>query len=708
MKECVVCPDCGNEFVTGEETSCPRCGYSAGGDVTSARMLDAEHLRNPYAHQYDALLQKIRVGAEDDSVRRDFIDDMERRSDSGDAQAQCFLALRVYDERKSPGAVFDLLNEAAKANDHQAELALGSMYGRGVGVACDLAAATRLYRRSALHGDPQALVSLGVRYMKGECVRRDAQKAITCFEHALDGGWTDAARALADIYSTGEAMPADYAKANRYERLLADQGDNGARFSLFRAYWHGRGVARDVGTAMMWVRLAAEGGHVPAQEQLAACYRDGNGVVKDDAEALRWYERAAARGSLPSMLNASVCHFLGIGCDRNHSRAYYLAMSAVEHGYDEALWQVSHMFRNGCGVRQDAARADRYLVRALDGETKSAWMTRDSKTAAAEYAVRLRWAGEDPSRVMRVHFWGARCECPSEFSLASLKKGVDLGSAAALRCLGLSSLYGYFGTEKDPSRAFGFFRRASELGDTSAMRHLGLLYLDGVGVDKDEDEAARLIVAAAQRGDADAQYDYFRLLSDGRGVTRDRALGIQWLRKSAEGGKRAALGVLGSFIVHGDGVEKDIERGVALLERAAREGETWAWRHLGRLYMYGDQVPIDYVRACAYLRRGVNENDGESCNDLSILVGRGLGCMRDEKEAGKLLDRAVALGVEAAISRKRDACRERDDRAKDAEGQKDVSLAEEKPIDRTWWLIRILRTVRLAVKRLVAKVFQIL
>lgn len=475
------CPECGALLGADKSGRCSRCGFSASDDIQNVKVIDAAHLENSFERDYDALLRKIQIGAEDESVRLDFIADMEDKSDCGDARAQCFLASRVYDEKTNPKAAFGLAKAAADSGDHRGELLLGSFYGRGVGTDCDRDAATRLYRQSALQGNPQAMVNLGIRYMKGD------------------------------------------------------------------------------------------------------------------------------------------------------------------------------------SVKQDLSKADQYLTLALDKDVKTAWMDCTPEEAANEYPTRLRWAGQDPSKVLAVHYWGVRSKCPAELSLASLERAVELGSAEAMSYLGICLQFGYLGAEKDAKRAVELYRKASERGDVIGTRHLGLAYFEGVGVEKDMSVGARLVGEAAERGEVESQYDYSRMLSFGWGVSRDRALGIAWLRKSAEGGKSLAIGELGRLLVSGDGVEQDVEKGLDCLERSARAGEIWAWRYLGELFILGDYVPVDYVRACAYLRRGADADDGESCNNLSLLLERGLGCQRNEKDARSLLKKAIELGSGAAMFRLGDIYGERGD-----------------------------------------------
>ena len=653
-----LCPDCGCKLGAGRDGACPRCGLRPDGDAKGVRAMKAGDVRNPYAAEYDALCAKIRDGGEPESSAEEYVADMKYRADCGDDMAQHFLATRICDGKRDGRRILELLTEASAAGNHLAERSLAEMYAGGAFGTPDPDAATRLYRRSAERGDPFSMVCLGNRFMRGECVKRDARKAIAWYERALEGGCVEALKALANIHSSGEAMPRDFASANKYWRMAAERGDDDSRYALFRTYRNGWGVERNASEALMWCRLAAEDGHPMAQEALAECYEAGYGVGQSRAEALRWYERAVSCGSCRAMLTLSVRYARGLGCEKNFGRAYYLAMSALDRGHYEALWQLSLCFRNGHGVKPDAAKADCYLVRALDMNTAAVWGACDPETAAREFDVRMRWAGDDARRVTRIHFWLQGCGC-EDLSRKALERAVELGSAEAMWRLGLCAQHGLLGVARDATRAFELYRQSSALGSLPGRFHLGAAHCEGVGTEPDAQVGGKLVKDAAEHGLADAQYAYSTLLLEGCGVGKDERLAVEYLRKAAEGRNRGAAFRWGVRLMRGELVGQDARRGVEWLEFAGRNGVPAAWRFLGHCFINGEGVAVDYNRAHDCLRRAAEAGDGNACNELSNLTARGLGCPRDEDRAARLLDRAIEMGSLWALCNKGNICRDK-------------------------------------------------
>ena len=129
-----------------------------------------------------------------------------------------------------------------------------------------------------------------------------------------------------------------------------------------------------------------------------------------------------------------------------------------------------------------------------------------------------------------------------------------------------------FGIAKNMKKANKLFKRAVELGDSTAMVNLGMSYEFGEGVKLDRNKAKRLYRVAADRGSAHAQKNLgLLLLQDG-----DYASGFGCMKASAERGFTEAEGLLGVCYLRGDGVEVDINEGQRWLRRAAAKGNEYA------------------------------------------------------------------------------------------------------------------------------------
>lgn len=69
--------------------------------------------------------------------------------------------------------------------------------------------------------------------------------------------------------------------------------------------------------------------------------------------------------------------------------------------------------------------------------------------------------------------------------------------------------------------------------DLAAMRNLGHLYRNGLGVKRDAKKARDYYHGAAKRGFAPAQYNLARMYFAGNGIIRNADKGMQWLKRAA-------------------------------------------------------------------------------------------------------------------------------------------------------------------------------
>ncbi len=90
------------------------------------------------------------------------------------------------------------------------------------------------------------------------------------------------------------------------------------------------------------------------------------------------------------------------------------------------------------------------------------------------------------------------------------------------------------GAERNPSRAFEWFRKAAESGHVKAMYNLGIAYWTGAGVAEDRAQGVHWWRMAADRGDMVSQYNLGIAYYNGLGVERDLVEATRWIRRSAE------------------------------------------------------------------------------------------------------------------------------------------------------------------------------
>ncbi|MGA2871784.1 MAG: tetratricopeptide repeat protein, partial [Verrucomicrobiota bacterium] len=175
-----------------------------------------------------------------------------------------------------------------------AEITLGSLYGRGRGVPRSLAMAIQWYRKAAEQGNALAQFAMGNFYSSGRGVTNDMVQAIRWWQKAADQNQVEAQAALGELYLTPSvehgASYLNFPESLHWLRAAATDGSARAMNDLGVAYQSGLGVKLDLKEAAKWFRLAAERGDAQAQANLGQLYFDGSGVPLDLAQAYKWFK----------------------------------------------------------------------------------------------------------------------------------------------------------------------------------------------------------------------------------------------------------------------------------------------------------------------------------------------------------------------------------------------------------------------------------
>lgn len=98
-----------------------------------------------------------------------------------------------------------------------------------------------------------------------------------------------------------------------------------------------------------------------------------------------------------------------------------------------------------------------------------------------------------------------------------------------------------WGTEKDPAKAFEYYRKSAKQGHVNAMFEMGWAYQTGELIEKDYKKAVEWYQKAADNGHSAAMYGLGGLYYNGMGVKRDETAGTSWYHKSAELGFPPAI-----------------------------------------------------------------------------------------------------------------------------------------------------------------------
>lgn len=185
----------------------------------------------------------------------------------------------------------------AESGHADAQIYMGSIYDKGLGVARDLQKAMYWFEQSAEQGGVKLQYDLGVRYQRGTDIKKDDAKAVYWWQKAADAGLAQAQYNLALMYSRGTGVDADHDKAVALYRLAAEQGLADAQYALGLSHTLGQGVPLDYDEAYRLFELAAKQGYPSAQYNLAVLTESGEGTEANLDEALVWYRKAAEQGN---------------------------------------------------------------------------------------------------------------------------------------------------------------------------------------------------------------------------------------------------------------------------------------------------------------------------------------------------------------------------------------------------------------------------
>lgn len=130
----------------------------------------------------------------------------------------------------------------------------------------DYSTALKEFRASAEQGNAKAQVGLGGLYYKGLGIPQDYSQAALWNRKAAAQGDAKAQFNLGLMYEGGHGVPQDYTQAARWYRLAAEQGNISAQYNLGVSYGNGQGVSKNYVQAYMWADLAAMKGDKDASK----------------------------------------------------------------------------------------------------------------------------------------------------------------------------------------------------------------------------------------------------------------------------------------------------------------------------------------------------------------------------------------------------------------------------------------------------------
>lgn len=171
---------------------------------------------------------------------------------------------------------------------------------------------------------------------------------------------------------------------------------------------------------------------------------------------------------------------LAFQSEGDHEAAAARFRTAAEGGHAAAAYELSQAYRNGLGVAQDEAEADRWLAAAAErGDTRG------------QYLLGVAYAN------------GVGVEQDEKRAAYWLGEAATRGHVDAQFLLAEAFAHGR-GVPEDPAWAARWYGKAAYQGHREAQRAYGLMFAAGRGLPNDPVRAYRWLTIAANAGDAKA------------------------------------------------------------------------------------------------------------------------------------------------------------------------------------------------------------
>lgn len=252
------------------------------------------------------------------------------------------------------------------------------------------------------------------------------------------------------------------------------------------------------------------------------------------------------------------------------------------------------------------------------------------------------FVSETAARMICSSFWNAistvEKSAPKEMTPEDqYKKGCECETSdanMALQLLTKAAEAGYFRAQvklakwyregnpidKDPQKAFYWYKEAAATGDPETQCNLGWCYATGFGCVVSPVPAAIYFGKAAAAGIVAAQYNLAKCYEKGSGVNKDSARAAALYEQAARADHAKAQYCLGKCYEHGYGVSEDIALAIFWYKKAARNGSADAQFAMGVCYELGSGFDKDSNIAYYWYKQAADNGHMEARKRITKLL----------------------------------------------------------------------------------------
>jgi TPR repeat protein len=361
-------------------------------------------------------------------------------------------------------------------------------------------------------------------------------------------------------------------------------------------------------------------------------------VMEPYAEAIDMAKKALdgdayAQGVLASMFRRPEC-----GLETNPEEALRWAQKSADQKHAMGLYALACLYDSGCGVTNDAERAEELFVQCVDdlrkeadgGDTRArcnlGWLLKEGRGGLHTNVVEgVKWytlaAEQGYVRAQRVlgdtYRSGQDLATNEAAALIWYGRAASQGCTWALYRLGQMHYNGE-GVRSNAVAAAKYYRKSAVLGLSHAQFHFGWMCRTGTGVEKNDVVGVKWYQKAAEQGHAGAQCNLGYAYKHGLGVNRDDRAALRWYTLSAERGNAAAQCELGMHY-RWNSTQKDLDEALKWYLKAARQGNVIAQCCVGEMYALIPDFRRDYKEAIEWYTQAAEGGFVNACNNLAWL-----------------------------------------------------------------------------------------
>jgi SEL1 protein len=333
--------------------------------------------------------------------------------------------------------------------------------------------------------------------------------------------------------------------------------------------------------------LAEAKNYIPASEFLAQEYLFGTILEQNISKAIFLLSSLATKGSCRAQLLLGFCYSNGIGVRVDIEKAIIYYHLAALAGDIYATMIMGYRYKFGLNVEENCELSLKFYRRvadkvALDIKEKTIKLYEQVRIADKMEKIKLGESHDD--EIIQYYLYQA-----------------DLGDVSSQVIIGRLFYYGSHGVDVNYEKAFEYFQKAAQLGNTQAKAFLGEMYLWGHGVLQDNKTALKFFEESVMENDPTGLNNLGLMYLHGIEVKQDLNRAYELFTSSEKQGHPQAQLNLGLMHYNGFGTSKNIPRALNLLQKSALSGNILAQYNIAAI-LQEEKVPFSCQLTSVYYK----------------------------------------------------------------------------------------------------------